>query len=368
MKVRGALLALAALAGTMPAAADDIPLLGAKLTQVGTFTQPVALATRTGDTRIFIAEQTGRVKDLTGATILDLSGEVSTGGEQGLLGLTFSPTGETMYVNFTDRVGVGRTHVTAFAMVGGMPTGTRTEILIVDQPFANHNGGAIAFGHDGFLYIALGDGGSGGDPLNNGQRLDTLLGKILRVDPRPGSNPPYVIPLTNPFLGTVGAKPEIWSYGLRNPWRFSFDRATGDLWIGDVGQNLWEEIDHRPVASFGGENYGWNRMEGSHPYGTGTPPPNHVGPVYDYPHNGMDCSVTGGYVYRGARIPTLQGRYLFADFCGGRVKALVEIAGLISLPFDLNLAPGAISSFGEDALGELYVLSLNGGVYRLDPA
>jgi glucose/arabinose dehydrogenase len=226
----------------------------------------------------------------------------------------------------------------------------------VTQPYTNHNGGNLVFGPDGMLWIGLGDGGNGGDPQNHAQNLDPndLLGKMLRIDPLHGS--PYAIPSGN----LSGA---IWAYGLRNPWRYSFDRGTGDLWIGDVGQNAWEEIDFHPVAQGAGANYGWARYEGTHIYDASRSAPNAIGPVYEYGHTGGNCSVTGGYVYRGTRIANLGGGYLFGDYCAGRVIAFYS--GQVR---DLGLPVSGLSSFGQDLSGELYALSLNGGVYRIDPA
>jgi glucose/arabinose dehydrogenase len=306
---------------------------------------------------------------------LDVSSEVSTGSEQGLLGLAFSPDGAHMYVNFTSKTGsgaAGNTIVREYAFANGraVVTGNR-EVLNVPQPFANHNGGNLVFGPDGYLYIGLGDGGSGGDPLNNAQSLNTLLGKMLRIDPRPGTpdcgTGSYRSPPNNPFVGKAGCD-AIWSYGLRNPWRYSFDRATKDLWIGDVGQNSWEEVDIQPGSSKGGENYGWNRMEGTHSYNGGSPPANYHGPVYEYSHDGGNCSITGGYVYRGRRIPNLVGAYLFGDYCAGRLRGFVLHNGRATDHRFLGPQVDQLSSFGEDAAGELYVASLNGGVYRIDPA
>jgi glucose/arabinose dehydrogenase len=342
-------------------ASAQLPLV--KLTPVATFDQPLAMAYRTGDPNLYIAEKTGRVKRLgTDETILDLSGRITSDGERGLLGLAFSPDGGFLYVDYTDLS--GDTHVTEYAFVAGRAdTTTARDVVFVDQPFANHNGGNLAFGPDGYLYVALGDGGGGGDPLGNGQRLDTLLGKLLRIDPR------GPVPADNPFVSTPGARPEIWAYGLRNPWRFSFDRLTGDLWTADVGQNLWEEVDVQSVSSNGGENYGWNRMEGNHPYDGGTPPPNHTPPVYEYSHATGGCSVTGGYVYRGARIPSLAGAYVFGDYCLSRVVALRSVVGInVALDTGVAVDPYSLASFGEDQSGELYVLSLAGGVFRIDPA
>jgi glucose/arabinose dehydrogenase len=298
--------------------------------------------------------------------VLDVSGEIVAGGEQGLLGLAFSPDGRYLYVDFTDKA--GDTHVTEFTM-RGRQADARSERLVlkVDQPFPNHNGGQLAFGPDRRLYIALGDGGSAGDPMGNGQSLDTLLGKILRIDPRPGGGQPYRIPDGNPFAGRAGARPEIWDYGLRNPWRFSFDPATGDLWIGDVGQGAWEEIDHEPAGS-GGHNYGWNRLEGSHRFEGGRPD-GAVDPVIEYGHgNGGGCTVIGGSVYRGRKIPGLRGAYLYGDYCAGWVRAARWSGGRVTDQRDLGLNVPSLSSFGVGPDGELYALSLSGPVYRLASA
>jgi glucose/arabinose dehydrogenase len=297
---------------------------------------------------------------------LDLRGEVSQGSEQGLLGLAFSPDGGFLYVNYTDPN--GDTNVDEFAFRAGRAVlDTRRRVLFVDQPFPNHNGGNLAFGPDGYLYIGLGDGGSGGDPYGNGQSLKTLLGKMLRIEPRPSGSKPYGIPPDNPFVGRRGARPEIWALGLRNPWRYAFDRDTGDLWIGDVGQDTVEEVDRQPAGSKEGLNYGWNRLEGTHPY-EGSPPRRAVSPVYEYPHEGGVCAVTGGYVYRGQAIPALVGAYLFADTCAGWIRAFRLVDGKAGDVADLGLSAGSPVSFGEGPNGELYVLSLGGPVYRIAPA
>jgi glucose/arabinose dehydrogenase len=290
------------------------------LEQIATLDQPLALATRSGDRALYIAEKTGRVvairDDRVDPTpVLDLSGDVSLGGEQGLLGIAFSPDGRSLYVNYTDVD--GDTRVVAYAM--GRRTAepdTRRELLFVDQPYANHNGGDLVFGPDGYLYVGLGDGGSAGDPQGHAQSLESLLGKMLRIDPRPDRDRAYSIPPDNPFVDRDGARAEIWAYGLRNPWRYSFDRATGDLWIGDVGQNAWEEIDRLPAGTPPGANLGWNLVEGSRRF-TGDPPNGAVAPVYEYPHASGACTVIGGVVYRGDEIPDLVGAYLFADLCLG---------------------------------------------------
>lgn len=351
---------------TAPATAGDLARARVKATRVASLDQPLAMAVRTGDPELYVAQKSGQVRTLGGETVLDLGGEVSTGAEQGLLGLAFSPDGGRMYVNYTDRA--GDTHVVEYPFAGGrVDPGTARELLFVDQPFANHNGGHLLFGPDGMLWIGLGDGGSGNDPRDNAQSLGTILGKMLRIDPRPSDGQPYTIPPDNPFAGRPGARGEIWALGLRNPWRYSFDRATGDLWIGDVGQNAIEEVDFAPASSRGGENYGWARLEGTRRV-SGSPPAGVVGPIVEYPLSGGNCAVTGGYVYRGAKIPALVGAYLYADFCGGDIQALRQVAGRAQDERSLDVTVPNLASFAEDAAGELYALSLSGGVFRLDPA
>jgi glucose/arabinose dehydrogenase len=215
--------------------------------------------------------------------------------------------------------------------------------------------------------MGIGDGGGAGDPADNGQNLGTLLGKILRIDPRPDIGRAYTVPPSNPFVGQSGVQPEIWAYGLRNPWRFSFDRATGDLWIGDWGQNAREEVDFQPAGSRGGQNYGWARLEGTRPY-TGGAPANAIAPIYDYARAGGNCSVTGGYVYRGSRIPGLVGAYVFADQCGGQVQALRQVNGQVVDQRAFSATARPLVSFGQDQAGELYALSLDGSVLRIDAA
>jgi len=298
--------------------------------------------------------------------VVDISGEVTAGGEQGLLGLAFSPDGRYLYLAYTDRDG---NHQVSELTMGGRQAdpGSERSLLHFEDPFANHNGGQLAFGPDRRLYIAFGDGGSGGDPLGNGQSLDTLFGKILRIDPRPAGGRPYGIPSDNPFVGREGARGEIWDYGLRNPWRFSFDAATGDLWIGDVGQNAYEEIDHEPAGE-GGRNYGWNRREGLHPYDGGERPDGAVDPVIEYGRAGGACTVIGGFVYRGQRIRGLRGAYLYGDYCAGWVRAARVSDGRVTAQRDLGLSIPSLSSFGADSNGELYAMSLTGDLYRIAPA
>jgi glucose/arabinose dehydrogenase len=341
-----------------------------RLVQVAELQQPVATAVRPGDQALYIAEQTGGVRALRGGKldptpVVDVADQIVVGGERGLLGLAFAPDGRHLYLDFTDRA--GDTQVVELAMRGRQADpGSQRLVLKVDQPFANHNGGQLAFGPDGMLYIALGDGGGGGDPQGNGQSLDTLLGKILRIDPRASGGRPYRVPSDNPFVDRGGARPEIWDYGLRNPWRFSFDPATGDLWIGDVGQNAWEEVDHEPAGS-GGRNYGWNRREGLHAF-DGARPDGAVDPVIEYGREGGACTVIGGFVYWGKRIPDLRGAYLYGDYCAGWVRAARVRGGRVAEQRDLGLSVPNLSSFGVDPAGELYAMTLSGLVYRLAPA
>ena len=330
---------------------------------------PVGFA-HAGDDRLFILERSGRIRIFQAGVLkpephLDITDRVRGGGEQGLLGLAFHPQYSSngyFYVNYTDQD--GNTHISQFTVRSDHPDlanpDSEKQILFIAQPFPNHNGGALVFGPDGYLYIGLGDGGSGGDPLGNGQSLDTLLGKILRIDINGGD--PYAIPADNPFADG-GGRAEIWAYGLRNPWRFAFDRLTGDLYIGDVGQNQYEEIDFQPALSQGGENYGWNILEGSACYASnqcqtaGMTPP-----VFTYAHEMGGCSVTGGVVYRGVAMPEWQGVYLFGDYCSGSVAGLLPAANWQQAWLFSGL--GNISSFGEDAAGEVYLADLSGAIYQ----
>ena len=337
------------------------------LTLIAKVTQPTSVAVRPGETALYITEKTGKVRriangQLQPGAVADLSGQLSSGSEQGLLGLAWSPDGRFLYVHYTDPA--GDIHVVELDPASGpapVKSG-RTLFVQAHHTFANHNGGQLAFGPDGKLYDSLGDGGSHGDPNGNAQNLGTLLGKILRLDPRPSGGAPYGIPADNPFVHTSGARGEIWDYGLRNPWRFSFDLANGDLWIGDVGQDAFEEIDHT-AAGRGGVNFGWNLREGTHPFNGGAEPPGAVDPVYDYSHAGGACSITGGYVYRGRPLANLiGGQYVFGDFCKGELMAFAN-----GRARGLGLHVDQLSSFGQDGNGAIYALSLSGGVYRLDP-
>ena len=333
-----------------------------------------------GDDRLFIIEQDlGHIEvyDAMGndlGTFLDIGGLISNGSERGLLGLAFHPdyaNNGFFFVNYTD--GSGDTQVARYTVSGNpnVADASSAELIInVDQPAGNHNGGHIAFGPDGFLYVALGDGGGQGDPNNYAQNPQNLLGKILRLDVDNGL--PYSIPASNPFVGDATVLDEIWSIGFRNPWKFSFDRLTGDLWIGDVGQNDWEEVDFQVAASVGGENYGWRCYEGTDPYNTSgcAGAAAYVDPVAQVSHGGPYnwCSITGGHVYRGSEFPNMYGKYFFTDYCAGDFLSLTPNGGGFDQD-EVLLGQGfGWVAFGEDMAGDLYVANLNGTIYKLvDP-
>jgi glucose/arabinose dehydrogenase len=337
-------------------------------------THPVCIS-NCGDSRLFITDQSGliRIVDSSGKVatqpFLDIHERVVFGGEQGLLGLAFHPqyaVNGYFYVNY---VGKGdSTHISRFSMVSGNPNladpQSELKLLTIFQPFTNHNGGDLQFGPDGFLYIGLGDGGSGGDPGNRAQNIKEYLGKMLRIDVDHGN--PYSIPASNPFYNNPDALGEIWAFGLRNPWRFSFDRKTGDLWIADVGQNAIEEIDFQPSTSTGGENYGWRCYEGNRVYDNSMRSTNSVltYPVFTYPH-AEECSVTGGYVYRGNPSSPYYGYYFFADYCSDRIWTLHKTdQGWISEEYG-HFAGNNFSTFGEDSKGRLYVAGITSGTLFL---
>jgi glucose/arabinose dehydrogenase len=335
---------------------------------------PVHLTAPPGDARIFIVEQPGRIRvvrdgALLAAPFLDITDRVLSGGERGLLSLAFDPDyadSGWFWVNYTGANGA--TRVERYRVSAADPdradVGSATLVLQVEQPFANHNGGQIAFGPDGYLYIGMGDGGGAGDPQGHGQNLGTLLGALLRLDVH--SSAPYAIPPDNPYAGSTSARPEIWAHGLRNPWRFSFDFAGDVLYVADVGQRTWEEINARP-ADEGGVNYGWNTMEGAHCYNAESC--SRAGltlPVHEYSHDD-GCSVTGGHVYRGA-IAGLRSHYFYADYCSGWIRSFRLTASGATDHREWAVGDvGRVLSFGTDAYGELYVLSQNGTVYRLAP-
>ena len=339
---------------------------------------PVLVTAAPGDTgRIFVVEKGGKVRIIKQGLLLptpfiDLTGRVTTGGEQGLLGMAFHPTDNRVVLSFTvaGSTGGGTSQISTFTPSVDpdvLDPSTEQVVLTVSQPYGNHNGGNLAFGPDGYLYAGFGDGGSGGDPQGHGQNRDDLLGSLLRLDLDHGL--PYTVPAGNPFVGQVGMRGELWNWGLRNPWRFSFDRATGDLYIADVGQNAWEEVDVQPASSTGGENYGWAVMEGNHCYGSGScDRTGLVLPITEYGH-GDGCSITGGYVYRGQAIPELVGTYFYADYCRGWIRSFQYRNGAAEAAASWPTLDthGQITSFGEDARGELYVVLAGGTIYRIAP-
>jgi glucose/arabinose dehydrogenase len=367
------------------------------LVEVAELDQPIALAARPGSADLYIAEKGGRVRlievdadaleedgptgeggrspfELQTTPLLDLSDAVINEGERGLLGMVFSSDGRKLYLDYTRRPD-GHTVVVEYTLGDSkrIDEDSRRELLVVEQPAPNHNGGQLVVGPDGYLYVGLGDGGGGGDPGGNGQDTSTLLGSILRIDPEGGTEDgePYAIPAGNPFADGEGGAPEIWLYGVRNPWRFSFDADTGDLWVGDVGQDAFEEIDWLPAdGGFDagrGDNLGWNEMEATHPFDGGENPRGAVLPIFEY---GRDegCSVIGGYVYRGEDIPELRGAYLYSDYCGTGVRGLQVDGGTVVDTRTWDLPIGEAYSLGQDDAGELYVLLSGGRLVRLVPA
>jgi glucose/arabinose dehydrogenase len=353
---------------------------GVKLAEIGRFDQPLYIAQPPGiDDELYVVEQCGRVIRVVEGEpqrepFLDLSGEVSCGGEQGLLSVAFAPDYERsgrFYVDYTDTA--GDTRVVEYQRSAGDPgvadPASARVVLSQDQPFPNHNGGLVLFGPEDLLYVGLGDGGSAGDPDRNGQDLSTLLGKILRIDPRPSGEDPYSVPASNPFSGEEGARAEIYAYGLRNPWRFSFDRESGALWIGDVGQDALEEVDGIAAGRAAGANFGWSAFEGDERFNEDQQAPGHVEPLLTYSiTEGENCSVTGGYVVRDRRLDSLYGRYLYGDFCAGELRSFTARPGVEAHDDRaLGVTVPALSSFGEDGEGRIYATSLEGPVYRLDP-
>jgi len=341
----------------------------------GSFDTPVDLVFD-HENNMYVVQRQGIVRvlspdgTLSPDVFFDIDGRVQSGSERGLLGMVFHPEypdSNYLYVNYTNND--GNTVISRFAVdVEGREAdpGSESILLTQDQPFANHNAGDLNFGPDGLLYFGLGDGGSGGDPVDAGQRGDTYLGKMIRIDVDQGA--PYTVPADNPFLNDPEVLDEIWALGLRNPWRFSFDRATGDMWIADVGQNELEEVNRQPADSDGGENYGWRCYEASSEFNTDGcgPASTYTFPVWEYEHGPNGCSVTGGYVYRGSKIPELEGKYIYADYCSGRIWALSNDGGVWSSE-ELLDTDSQIGTFGENQDGELFLASLNGRIYSIEP-
>ena len=365
-------------------AARTAPLDGSQYQLVevaGDLTRPVFL-THAGDGsgRMFIVEQDGSIwimKDgkRLETPFLDVRKLVSRdASERGLLGLAFHPDYKQngqFFINYTDTQ--GDTAIARYSVSTDNPDAAAPDsaeiILHIHQPYANHNGGDIVFGPDGYLYIGMGDGGSGGDPQGNGQNPEALLGKILRIDVNgTEGDKAYAIPADNPYVNNPALAPEVWAMGVRNPWRFSFDRQTGDLYIGDVGQNQYEEVDFQAADSKGGENFGWNITEGLHPYSGAVVPDGLVSPFFEYSHSDGGCSVTGGYVYRGKALPDLQGVYLFGDYCSGIVWASYRDAAGAWQTNVFMQTPFQISSFGEDESGEVYLVNHGGSLLRFEAA
>jgi glucose/arabinose dehydrogenase len=350
---------------------------GVKLKRIGRFDSPVFVTAPPGDRRrLFVVEQAGRVRVLVSGRLrakpfLDIRSQVTAGGEQGLLSIAFAPDYKTsgrFYVYFTDRSQDQR--VVEYKRASGerADAGSARLVLKMDDEEGNHNGGLLLFGPDKHLYIGTGDGGGAGDQhgaRGNAQNLGSLLGKLLRIDPAEAGGRPYGVPSDNPFVGRSGARGEIYSYGLRNPWRYSFDRRTGDLAIGDVGQDQVEEIDFVRRGKGRGANFGWRPFEGRSRYTPGESAPGAVPPVITRSHGDGWCSITGGVVVRDPDLPALRGRYVFGDFCKGRILSAKLSAGHASGVRNTPLKVDSLSSFGEDARGRVYAVSLSGSVFRL---
>jgi glucose/arabinose dehydrogenase len=353
---------------------------GVRLVPVGTFDNPVYITQPPGDrSRMMVVEQTGRIMVLRGGRklsqpFLDLRSKITYGGEQGLLSVAFPPDYQRsgrFYVYYTDE-GAADNRIVEYRRSPSNPdraiASSARLVLAMPNLEANHNGGLMVFGPDGLMYVGTGDGGGADDQhgtRGNAQNLGSLLGKILRIDPRASGGRPYRVPSSNPFVGRAGARGEIYAYGLRNPWRFSFDRRTGDLAIGDVGQDLVEEVDFVRRGRGRGANFGWRPFEGNR-RNFNEPAPGAIGPVIVHQHSEGWCSVTGGYVVRDPTVPSLNGRYVYGDFCEGRVRTARLRAGraVPDRKLDLRSVP-SISSFGEDGSGHVYVVSLTGPIYRL---
>lgn len=347
------------------------------LSRISTVRDALDIAFRNGDTTQFVVSRDGFIAVIRNGVladdhVLDISKTIVSGGEQGLLGLAFATDGKHAYVNFTNSD--GNTIIAEYAVGsdGTFDPASQRQLLKIDQPYPNHNGGAIRVGPDGYLYIGTGDGGAGGDPERRALDTGDLLGKILRIDPTPSAGKPYTIPADNPFLRIQGARPEIWSIGLRNPWRFSFDRTTADLWIADVGQDTWEEIDVATAATGAGRgsNFGWSAFEGTHRFNADQSADGVTMPIFEYQHGDSGCSISGGVRYRGAKIPTLVGWYVFGDYCSGQLRALqinpdLTAGTTVTLATDIR----GLASVAQGPDGELYVLSVETGeVFAIRPS
>jgi glucose/arabinose dehydrogenase len=354
---------------------------GVKLTQIGDFTEPVYVTQPAGEKRnLFVVDRPGQIRVVRDGKavprpFLDVSGEIaaSTGaGEQGLLSMAFAPdyaSSGLFYVYYTNPSGnlrIVEYQRSADDPLRADPDSAREVLGIPHSEYENHNGGLLLFGPDGYLYAGIGDGGGGGDQDRRGQDLSTLLAKMLRIDPHPQGGKPYSVPKDNPFVGQAGARPEIYEYGLRNPWRFSFDPANDALLIGDVGQDEFEEIDYLARSEQAGANLGWSAFEGNSRFNKDVQAPGAIPPIFTYSRD-QGCSISGGYVVRDKSLRSLYGRYIFGDFCAGDLRSLIPSASGARDEKELGESVSALSSFGEDSAGHLYATSLDGPVYRIDP-
>ena len=360
--------------GTTPTHAQRPSGQGVALEKVGDFDQPDYVAQPPGGKDLYVVERPGRIRIVRdGRTLdepaLDIPDQVSDAGEeQGLLSVAFPPdfpSSRLLYVYFTGND--QDQHVVEYRANGDgtVEEGTARELLRMEDFASNHNGGLLLFGPDGHLYIGTGDGGLAGDPERNGQDLGSLLGKMLRIDPKATGGRPYSVPADNPFAGRPGARPEVCNYGLRNPWRFSFDRETEALAIGDVGQNSQEEIDYVPAPRTCGNNFGWSAFEGTERFNDDQSAPGAVPPILTYPLGDGNCAVTGGYVVRDPSLPSMAGRYVYGDFCAGQLRSFMPAASRAIDDKPVGVDVPGLSSFGEDNAGQVYAVSLNGPVYRL---
>ncbi len=379
--IRHALLVSAVMIGCGDSTGSNTGIVPGESAAPGTFalmevasglSNPLYLTAPVADARLFVVEKAGRIRIVKNGTLvatpfLDITSKVSSGSEQGLLSVAFHPSYSSngfLYVNYTNTSGDTRVERYTVSLNPDVanPASAKT-IFAIDQPFSNHNGGLNLFGPDGFLYVGMGDGGSGGDPQGNGQNKNALLGKLLRINVDQGD--PYSIPANNPYANG-GGRAEVWAYGLRNPWRFAFDKTSNLLYIADVGQNAYEEINV-VATNRTGVNYGWNIMEGASCFGSSSC--NQSGlqqPVVTYNRDGGACTVIGGMVYRGTAVPQLAGHYVYADYCAGWIRSFKWTNGAVSNPTEWQTsAHGNILSFGEDSAGEMYILSANGRVYKI---
>jgi glucose/arabinose dehydrogenase len=355
---------------------EPAPTGGGKvsLEKIGDFEQPTYIAQAPGTDDLYVVEREGRLRIVRSGEVLpdpalDISDQVVAEGEQGLLSVAFPPDFQQaprLYLYFTGNDQDQYVVEYRARQDGSVDEGSARELLHMDDFASNHNGGSLVFGPDGLLYIGTGDGGLAGDPARNGQDLGSLLGKLLRIDPRPSGGRPYSIPADNPFTGRRGARPEVCDYGLRNPWRFSFDPQTGGLVIADVGQTSQEEIDYRTAGQICGNNFGWSAFEGTERFNPDQSAPGAVPPILTYGRD-RGCSITGGYVVRDPSLPQLNGRYVYGDYCESTLRSLIPSTPRAKDDRSLGLQVESLVSFGEDAERRIYAVSLNGPVYRLVP-